>query len=452
MAVQRRWTMIFIVGAVYILCPPWTMSAERGEGGPSPVPRRVIAFPLAQVDLDKVHAAGIRQLSGKHLTLFTDVPSDPQVDALTRLFGLAYPQWCRYFGVRRADRPDWHIVGCLMRDKKRFQQTGLFPANLPKFLHGYSAGTDLWLYDQPSEYYRRHLLLHEGTHAFMNTILGGSYPPWYTEGLAELLATHHLEAGQLTLGYFPKKREEVPLLGRIKILQDARRAGRLLRLDDVFDFAPRAFLVNESYAWSWATVALLDGNPSYRRRFRSLSRRAEGGDFSRRFEKLFARDRGQLREEWELFVATIEHDHDLTRTAIDFSPGEPLAKPSATLNVAADRGWQNSGLLLEEGTTYQLDASGRYQIDDEPRIWWCEPGGVTIRYYHGRPLGMLLATVRPQERTPDELNAFLHPLSVGLGSRLTPEHTGTLYLRINDSAGELDDNHGTVKVNIRRKR
>ena len=67
--------------------------------------------------------------------------------------------------------------------------------------------------------------------------------------------------------------------------------------------------------------------------------------------------------------------------------------PSVT--VAADRGWQNSGLRLEAGVSYRLTAAGRYQVAKTTKVWWCEPGGVSIRYYRGRPLGILLAAVRP---------------------------------------------------------
>ena len=44
----------------------------------------------------------------------------------------------------------------------------------PLFLaNGVTLGSDMWLHDQPTDYYRRHLLLHEGTHAFMIAFLGG---------------------------------------------------------------------------------------------------------------------------------------------------------------------------------------------------------------------------------------------------------------------------------------
>ena len=47
------------------------------------------------------------------------------------------------------------------------------------------------------------------------------------------------------------------------------------------------------------------------------------------------------------------------------------------------------------------------------------------------------------------VSALLRPLAVGLGTTVNPERTGTLFLKINDSAAELDDNAGTLAVEVR---
>jgi hypothetical protein len=117
--------------------------------------------------------------------------------------------------------------------------------------------------------------------------------------------------------------------------------------------------------------------------------------------------------------------------------------------IAADRGWQNSGLRLDAGVTYRLSAKGRYQVAKEPKTWWCEPGGVSIRYYQGRPLGILLAAVRPDHPPPGSTSVLLRPIVVGLGATLLPKESGTLLLKINDSAAELGDNAGELKVEVR---
>ncbi len=148
-------------------------------------------------------------------------------------------------------------------------------------------------------------------------------------------------------------------------------------------------------------------------------------------------------------MADLEYGYDFQRTVIDFTPGRKLPERGAEVAVAADRGWQNSGLRLESGVTYWLRASGRYQLAREPRVWWSEPNGVSIRYYHGQPLGILLAAVRPDHAEPNAPSALIRPIVVGFGAELTPKVSGTLYLRINVSAGELGEAAGSAKVEVR---
>jgi hypothetical protein len=153
-----------------------------------------------------------------------------------------------------------------------------------------------------------------------------------------------------------------------------------------------------------------------------------------------------------VFIAGMEYGYDVSRAAIDFTPGQPLPPTGATLRVAADHGWQNSGVLLQGGTTYRLTAAGRYQVGTKPQVWWSEPGGVSLRWYQGRPLGILLAAVRPEKPVEKGPSAFLRPTAVGLGALLAPAQTGTLYLKINHSAAELADNAGELKAAVKPAR
>ena len=406
-------------------------------------------LPPMEIDEARATAAGIRKLTGDRLILFTDIPPDPEVDVLPEVFDRAFGQWCEYFNVDGSKHSDWRMTGFLMRDPQPFVDTGLFPRTLPPFEHGYSRNDMLWLYEQPSPYYRRHLLLHEGTHGFMNGVFGSCGPPWYGEGMAELLATHQWHDGQLTLNWTPTSREEVPMWGRIKAVKDAVAEDRAPSLDDVIEYKVNAHRQTEPYAWCWAAATLLDRHPEYQERFRGLWRLVNRSDFSDRFVDLVGDDWDALSEQWLVFVVNLEYGHDVPKTVLDFSPGIPISGSKADVTVAANRGWQNTGLRLEAGTTYRLTAQGRYQVADQPRIWWCEPGGVSIRYYRGLPLGILMAAVRPDEALKDGPRPLVRPVAVGLGSTLTPEKTSTLHLQINDSPGELHDNRGSLSVEIR---
>ncbi len=443
-----RWLPAALVALVVVMLPT------------SPA---VAAAPVS-IDDARIAEAGIRKVPGKRLTLYTDM-SGAAIDELPAVFERAFPQWCQYFHVDPHEHADWSMIGFLMKDKSRFAAAGLLPGRLPAFEHGFNWDNALWLYDQPSDYYRRHLLLHEGTHGFMNTVLGGCGPMWYMEGIAEYLATHRWRDGRLTMAYMPKSRDEVPEWGRIRIIQDAVADHCAIGLPAVLDFVPKLGKETEPYAWCWAAATLLDRDPRYQGRFRQLFRFVRQRNFNERFRKLFAPDWQELCEEWQLMAASLEYGYDVARCAIDFTPANRSPLPTDVRSapgegqgvradgvlVAADRGWQNSGLRLCAGVKYQLTAAGRYQVANEPSTWWCEPGGVSIRYYHGRPLGILLAAVRPDSPPPGSTSALLHPIVVGLGAEITPTETGTLFLKINDSPGELSDNAGEVKVNIQRE-
>jgi hypothetical protein len=403
------------------------------------------------VDEGRARAAGIRKLASQHLTLYTDLPVDSGVDELPAIFDQAYVQWCKYFGQTPRLDPPWSVIACVIRDKQKFVRVGLMPKDLPPFLHAYFRGNQLWVYDQPSAYYRRHLLLHEGTHAFMHAHLGSCGPPWYKEGMAELLATHAIEDGGVVLNHFPVDAEEVPDWGRIRLVHDALAAGRGLKMDEVLDYGSQAHVEVEPYGWCWGAAAFLDGHPRYRRRFRHLPADVKAADFNEQVRKLFAADWPRMAEEWQLFVEQLDFGYEFAREAIDFRSGKPLPSAGATVEVAADRGWQSSCIELEAGRAYRLRASGRYQVGNQPRPWWSEPDGVTIRYWHGKRLGALLGAVHPEPFDPHDTSALVAPVFVGTEGIIRPNKSGTLYLRVNDSPAGLADNAGSVQVRVSKE-
>jgi hypothetical protein len=427
------------------------------------------------VDDGRALSAGIRKLESQHLVLYTDLPASAGVDALPQVFDQAVPLWAEYFGVSKKQTADWRVQAFLVGDRERFAALELLPPNVD-LLHGYSIGSDLWVSEQGNDYYRRHLLLHEGTHAFMNQYLGACGPGWYMEGVAELLGTHRVGAGTrergagrnsekdpdtvLEIGIMPRSRDEVPMLGRIKLVQGALATDGALTLPAVMQIDNRKQLGNDAYAWCWAAAKFLDAHPRYRGRFRKLQRQVRSDEFNEIARREFGRDWEELKAEWLAFVTTLEHGYDFEQMAIDFRTGTPLRAQPRTATIAADRGWQSSGVLLEAGKTYRVSASGRFQIAVEDvngveTRWPCEAGGVTIEYHAGHPLGMLLGAVVEGGsgkweggRQESANGGFARPFEIGLGTTISPKRSGTLYLRVNDSAARLGDNRGALTIRV----
>jgi hypothetical protein len=370
------------------------------------------------------------------------------VDDLPDAFDAAVPLWCKYFEVDPVNIMGWHMTGFVMQEKARFQGAGMLPADLPPFANGFQRGRYLWLYDQSTAYYRRHLLLHEGTHAFMDLILGGYGPPWYAEGMAEFLGTHQWQEGKLTLRYMPRQKTETPGWGRIKIVKDELAKGNGKWPDDIMNYGPQAHLRNEPYGWCWALAAFFDSHPRSQKAFRALRTRIRTADLTQWFKQQVQEDWADLSEDWQVFVMNIEYGYDIARSAIVRKTAQAIPPSGATATIAADRGWQSTGILLTQGSTYDVGATGRYQVAETSKIWWCEPGGVTIHYYQGRPLGTLLGAVRDDTMPLRGSTPLVAPEAIGLGRTFTPQSNGTLYLKINESAADLSDNQGQITVRV----
>lgn len=404
-------------------------------------------------DDEKLKQAGIHKYASRRLLLYTDI-SPELAKPLPPLMDRAYEAWEAYFGTLPPDRQgtDFQMTGYLMADRQRFVDTGLLPEALPGFAHGRHRGAEFWMNDQADDYYRAHLLLHEGTHCFMTIVPNVMLPfVFYMEGMAELFGTHQTDdKGRVQFGVMPGNKEQFPGLGRIRMIQDDVHKSGPRPLEEIVRLEPPEFAKNSSYAWSWALCEFLNSHPRYRDRFRRIGDHIGRATPLDDLLKLFEADGRDLREEWLLFAANLCHGYDIERTAIDFKSGKLLGGGSAaTAEIAANRGWQPSGVQVESGQTYHITAKGRFVLAREPKPWESEAQGVSIRYCDGRPLGMLVGTIRstaPPDKSP--WTTMLDTIPVGRDRKIVCATTGTLYLRVNEFWSELADNSGTLTVNI----
>ncbi len=414
--------------------------------------------PPPPLDLQRITAADLRVVNGPRLELVTDLPPSEAIDELPRVVEAAIPHWERYFNTTTP--ANWRLRLYLVRDRTPLQALGLMPDRGGDFLNGLSLGYEAWVAEQSTDYYRRHLVLHEATHSYMATLLGGCGPGWYMEATAELLGTHAWapETGQLEVGVMPASREASPHWGRVKSVRDALASGKALSIPAVMRIDNRQPLGVDSYAWVWALAKFLDSHPRYQPRFRSLPKEVLRSDFDEHFRDAFADDWSDLELEWRLFVSRLDYGYQVEQEAIAFQPGTPLATSPVAVHVAADRGWQSTGVLVEAGKPIHISATGRFIIHGDPdgTPWPCEAGGVSIEYYGGRPLGFLLAGIDARQSAGGEGGSpwfeggLLRPVGIGLGSALTPARSGTLYLRVNDASAALAENEGELRVEIRR--
>ena len=431
-----------------------TDDANQQPVKPSPVPQPI--FRKSDVrprhDDAKLAKQDIRVYESKRLKLYTDI--DPKLAAkLPPLIDAAYAAWEAYFGKLppNRERTDFQVTGYLMSDKGRFRDAGLIPGNLRPFVNGRHRGAEFWMNDQKYDYYRRHLVIHESTHCFMEAIAGERYyeglPAWYWEGMAELFGTHQIdEQGKVHFRVMPDDRDKFAGLGRVTLVREAVDAGKRKSIGGVAQLRGGDFIGNDAYAWSWALCKFLDTHPAYQKRFHEFGSLLTGSRFKRAWKKLGTDLQKPLVAEWTLFTNDLQYGYDIQRAAIEFRPGKPLVDEASSnkANIRADRGWQSAALQVEKGTKYVITASGQFTLAQQPKPWISEAGGISFDYFDGRPLGLLLAAIHPDGQV------MLPEFAVGRQHEFVASASGTLYFRLNDSWSRLADNTGQVTVQVRR--
>lgn len=449
-------------------------SLEKSEAGPSAGTSDVIAGddnpavkePVQRVfrpsvkvpahDDRRLAQMGIHRYESKHLVLYTDI--DPErARPLPKLMDEAYAAWVDYFGPLPPDREekDFQMIGYIMADRNLFRDSGLMTDDIRISLEGVYKDQVFWMNDQPIDYYRRHLMIHEGTHCFMTALPNPTNQfIWYMEGMAELFRAHQTDKeGKTRFQLFPQDRETFGGLGWIRLVNEDIQKNGLRLPGGVTGMVVNDFQNYTSYSWSWALCAFLDGHPRYRERFRRIgSLVTSRSDATLELEKVFKADWSELSEEWLVFAGNLCYGYEIERTVLDLRPGQRLtqAEQGPPLEIAPDRGWQSSGVVVEQGKSYLITATGRCVLAATSKPWESEPQGISFRYHAGLPMGMLVGAIRRDsllEKPP--YTTMLEVLPIGREYRLNPHHTGTLYLRVNDFWNELADNSGAYQVTVK---
>ena len=433
-----------LTGLLFLACP-----SAGAAGGP------VTVGPLARL----ARESGLRLVEGRHLVLATDRPvrAGDGVAELPAVFDEAFATWCRHYGMDPAAHADWRCFGCLVVDRERFRAAGLLPDTVPPFENGFCDHNRFWLMDQSNPAYRRHLLLHEGVHAFTLTLRGLATPVWYNEGIAEYLATHRIDRAGDELRFawtpIPARPDDVEQLGRIEKLRDSCATGRMPSLGDVLGLTVAEHGTIADYASSWAAVALLANHPAYARGFATLERGPLGRDFNDRLASLPGWDPARAARDYAAFTAEIDYGWDFPRMTIDWSPGAPLTGP-VTIPVDASRGWQNAGIAAAAGRRYAFTANGRVGLgtvtDAATSVvvpLESEADGISLAWYRGRPTGRLLFSQWVQQPTDGGPPRF-EVLASGASGELTAACDGPLFLRLNGPPGSLAARDGTISVAV----
>jgi len=396
----------------------------------------------------------LRMARGKHIVLKSDTATDDLLNDLVDAFDAAVPQWQKFWQLPSGTLDDWKLDGFVIENPDRFRQTGDLPPGL-NFPFGYATDGNVWVMRQPSDYYTRHLLLHEGAHALQIHLFGGTGPSWYAEGMAELLGVHRGTGSQVQIGRVPNSRDAVPYWGRFKPMDAARKDGNIPTLDVVMGYPLDLKSDVESYGWSWAAVSLLTEYEAYRPI--ALQAGRAGSDYTAAFTRGLKQQLDPVwpivQARWRVLAETFDYGYDWSRERVVLTIRDKLWSGTAlTRTVRADLGWQSAGVRFPPGSRLTLSARGRCQLDDDPKPWISEPAGVTIHYANDRPLGQLLVAIVPNQTTEDDRLKPLRIFAVDPGCELQISQHSWLLFRINDRLDDLGNNLGGYQVTVRRQR
>lgn len=414
---------------------------------------------------------GIQVYRSKRLILLSDCPAG-QVEALPQLADQLFESLESRLGVLLPAKNGeaFQLTGCVMDAEERFRNAGLLPEFEFAIRHGRHLNYRFWMRNVTSDYYRRHLLLHEFTHCFLMCENGmQDIPPlWYTEGIAEYFATHDASAANsdaVRFGVLPKSIDQHSGWGRISEIRrsfnerpigsplPAKPAEPALPKDWDAGFTPLSsvlqpqtplFVQDLQYAQAWALYWLLEHHPALDLQRKEFHPVRTAADFQAAIQQLYPELQRLLAVDWLLFqdslIEGFDADHGFPQRPAVL---EVAQSHETNCRIAAQSGWQFTGLTAKSGSRLAVHSSGRFTIATDPQPWISEPQGVTIRYHRGRPLGELSAMLV----APDGSRASRR-IPVGTSVELIVPFEAEIWLQLNDSAASRSDNQGSVDVTM----
>ncbi|MFN6305110.1 MAG: hypothetical protein ACK6AT_04140 [Planctomycetota bacterium] len=394
-------------------------------------------------------AAGIKRFSKNQWTILTDLPIDQEIESWPSILDQALATWCQKWSIDPAVAKSWPLTIHCIGDRKLFEQAGLLD-QVPAFDDGFQMADRVFLVEQPSNYYRRHLLLHEATHWIMYRAFGGGGAPWFMEGMAELEATHRLDKNILSLAIIPDRPESVPHWGRFKKLSDSIAANGVPKLKRIIYYGNERQDRMDRYCWSWAACVFLRNHPLY---WPFLDQSSTPPldyslKLSKQFEKSLADRWDDVERDWKLFVDEFGFGYQPTSDLISIEESlrklETSEASQVSMQLDTTKGWQLLHLPFKQGQGVNITAQGIYVVQvRNQQAWESTPEGLTYRYHRHIPMGKLIGGFLSVDNDQP-----LEVFPIGNRHEFKAPADGWLLLRINEPVVDRRDNSGLITIQV----
>jgi hypothetical protein len=270
---------------------------------------------------------------------------------------------------------------------------------------------------------------HEAVHAFCGQAFGKTGPLWYAEGMAEM--------GQ----YWRENDTSVHCPDHVIAYLHASRAKPIREIiaDDGTTRPGNAMAVTgdswQNYAWRWALCHMLANNTNYAPRFRPLGLGFLTGQ-PVSFADTYGAMMSEIDFEYEFFIRHVDQGYRVDLCSWDWKRKfrAPDGSSSIQSRIAANRGWQPSGVVVSSDKKYDYSASGGWQTAKDATALSADGAGDS----RGRLEGVIFNNFTLGE-----------PFPLGAYGTFTPPGDGRMYLRCSDAWNELADNKGQMTVKIK---
>ena len=392
--------------------------------------------------------SGFLQLHGKYIDITTDLPDSRALEQLPAAFDTAAEQWLKLFNADPHQLANRKATAYLMQDASRFRSAGFLTSAVPVFREGYQFHDSIFCNAQSSEYYQRHLLLHEGWHWFVSNTLGNYGPTWWMEGTAEWQATHDWDGENLRNAIVPRSRESSAYWGRLLTIKTDLNNDQAPSLPTILNAVDKLPSIESTYAWSWAAIDFFANHPRYQGEFNKLLLRpiTSNANINREVLGWIGEDLGLVQSEFNGFVSELDYGVEAASVIVDLKADESELPQNGKLAVQAGLGWQ-ALLITKSERAIELHATGRCVLQSSPYRFESEPQGITLRYVKGRPMGMLLGSVVPRKAALDQTRRWTS-IGVGPAAKVSLPSASILLLRVNDDNRELADNRGAYMLSF----